>query len=64
MQRIDIRFCLQCGGEGVIVEEVAPSPVVKLYCPNCGMMTKLLLEDEIHVGPNLAHDPDSDSEAW
>jgi ribosomal protein S27AE len=66
MQGIDIKFCLQCGTEGVMAEEVTPSHVVKLYCANCGMMAKVLLEDEdgMLVGANLAHDPDSDFEAW
>ncbi len=41
MQGIDIKFCLQCGAEGVMVEEVTPSTIVKLYCPDCGMMAKV-----------------------
>lgn len=66
MQGIDIKFCLQCGVEGVMAERVTPGAVVKLYCANCGMMAKVLLEDEegMLVGANVAHDADSDSEAW
>ncbi len=66
MQRIDIKFCLQCGAAGVMAQEVKPGPIVKLHCPNCGMMAKVHLEDEdgMLVGAAFAHDPDSDSEAW
>lgn len=64
MRGVEIKFCLQCGAEGVVTREVTPNHVIELYCPHCGVLAELLWGDRTMIGTNTEHDPDSDSEAW
>lgn len=64
MSGIEMRFCPQCGAEGVVTREITPNHVLELSCPHCGAMAEVLWGDCALVGANMTHDPDSDSEAW
>jgi hypothetical protein len=64
MRSVEAKFCLQCGGEGVVTREITPNHVIEMYCPHCGILAELLWGDRTVIGTNAEHDPDSDSEAW
>jgi hypothetical protein len=59
-----VKFCPQCGADNVVINKVNPSHILELYCPHCGVLTLLLLEDHALIGTNVSHDPDSDAESW
>ena len=42
MNQGKIKFCPECGLEGVLIKEVTPNHVVELYCPHCGEVALLL----------------------
>ena len=64
MNQGKIKFCPECGLEGVLIKEVTPNHVVELYCPHCGEVALLLWQDHELIGTTAAHDPDGDSESW
>ncbi len=64
MSHGEMRFCPECGAEGVATKEVTPNHIVELYCPHCGALTLLLWQDHALIGTTTTHDPDSDAEAW
>ena len=64
MSGLDMKFCPQCGAEGVVAKEITPNHVVELSCPHCGARADILWGDSTLVGANAVHDPDSDSESW
>jgi hypothetical protein len=64
MNELHIKFCPECGAEGVVTREVTPNHIIELYCPHCGILTLLLWQDHDVIGTTAAHDPDSDAEAW
>ncbi len=61
---LEIKFCPQCGAEGIVTREITPNHVLELYCPHCGSIAEVLWGDRPLVGTTATHDPDSDSEAW
>ena len=63
MKGLEIKFCPQCGAEGVATSEVTPNHVLELYCPHCGAMAELLWGDRTLIGTEATRDPNSDSEA-
>ncbi|MGB9106505.1 MAG: hypothetical protein WCC59_17255 [Terriglobales bacterium] len=64
MNGCEIRFCPQCGVDGVGTREITPNHILELYCPDCGFIATLLWREHDLVGTAAAHDPDSDAEAW
>jgi len=60
----EVKFCPQCGSDGVAAREITPSHIVEVYCPHCGALAVLFWQDHELVGSVATHDPDSDSEAW
>ena len=64
MSQGELKFCPECGAEGVVIREVTPNHIRELYCPHCGTLAVLLWEDHALVGTTATHDPDSDTEAW
>jgi hypothetical protein len=64
MNQAEIKFCPECGAEGVITREITPNHILELICPHCGTSALLLWQEHDLVGATAAHDPDSDTEAW
>ncbi len=64
MNRCEIRFCPQCGADGVGTREITPSYFFELCCPHCGFIATLQRQEHELVGTTAARDPDSDTEAW
>jgi hypothetical protein len=64
MDQAHIKFCPECGADGVVTKEVTPNHIIELYCPHCGILTLLLWQDHALIGTAASHDPDSDAEAW
>jgi hypothetical protein len=38
MNGCEIRFCPQCGTDGVGTREITPNHILELHCPHCGFM--------------------------
>lgn len=64
MDGCEIKFCPQCGADGVVTKQITPNHVLELYCPDCGAIAILLWREHALVGTLATHDPDSDTEAW
>jgi hypothetical protein len=64
MNQGEIKFCPECGANGVETREITPSHILELYCPHCGVLAILLWRDRELICTTATHDPDSDSEAW
>jgi Zn finger protein HypA/HybF involved in hydrogenase expression len=64
MNREEIKFCPQCGGNDLATREITPNHILELYCPHCGAIAMLLWFDRALVGSTAEHDPDSDAESW
>ena len=68
VKEIEIKFCVQCGIEGLVTREITPNHVLELYCPHCGVLAVLLWGDSTlidrKIGVFSMHDPNSDSESW
>jgi hypothetical protein len=42
MNQGEIKFCPECGANGVVTREITPNHILELYCPHCGVLAILL----------------------
>lgn len=64
MSGCKIRFCPQCGAEGIAIQQITRNEIVELYCPQCGGTAVLVWRPPEIVGTSAPRDPDSNFEAW